>query len=194
MKWISCLIFLAVFSAPSALAQEALNHAEVGVFAHYFRFTPTKSNFVGVGGRLAVNAAPELQFEAEASYDFNRLFTESFSNGSGSVFTSRSDIRVLHGLFGPKLQTGSGPVRLFGTLKAGVINFRFNPAPAIVSGFTSSVRGLRDENTNSVLYPGGGAEAFFGPVGFRLDVGDEIYFNSGAHNNLVVAFGPTIRF
>ena len=33
-----------------------------------------------------------------------------------------------------------------------------------------------------------------GPIGFRLDVGDEIYFNDSAHHNLRVTFGPTIRF
>jgi hypothetical protein len=30
--------------------------------------------------------------------------------------------------------------------------------------------------------------------GLRLDIGDEIYFNHGTHNNLRVAFGPVIRF
>jgi len=54
---------------------------------------------------------------------------------------------LLHGLFWPKLQTGSGPVRVFGTLKGGFINFRFNPNPAIGPGFFSSVRGLRDETS-----------------------------------------------
>jgi hypothetical protein len=194
MKWMLSVIALAFLAAPSAFAQEAPNHVELGVFAHYFRFTPTNSNFAGVGGRFGLNVTRDLQLEAEVSYDFNRVFTESFSNTSGAFFYSRSDIRVLHGLFGPKLQTGSGPVRLFGTLKGGFINFSFSPAPGVAPGFTSSVESLRDNNVSGVFYPGGGAEAFFGPVGLRLDVGDEIYFNSGAHNNLVIAFGPTIRF
>jgi hypothetical protein len=37
-------------------------------------------------------------------------------------------------------------------------------------------------------------EGHLGPIGLRLDVGDEIYFNSGAHHNLSMAFGPYIRF
>jgi hypothetical protein len=37
-------------------------------------------------------------------------------------------------------------------------------------------------------------EGHIGPVGVRLDVGDEIYFNHGAHNNFRTAFGPYIRF
>jgi hypothetical protein len=47
---------------------------------------------------------------------------------------------------------------------------------------------------NAVLYPGGGLEGFLGPLGLRFDVGDEIYFNGGAHHALRVAFGPVIRF
>jgi len=31
-------------------------------------------------------------------------------------------------------------------------------------------------------------------VGLRLEVGDDIYFDSGVRNNLRVSFGPTIRF
>ena len=30
--------------------------------------------------------------------------------------------------------------------------------------------------------------------GLRLNIGDEIYFNHGTHNNLPVAFGPVMRF
>jgi hypothetical protein len=44
------------------------------------------------------------------------------------------------------------------------------------------------------VYPGGGIEAYLGPIGLRIDVGDEIYFQSGAHNNLRLTFGPSIRF
>jgi hypothetical protein len=63
-----------------------------------------------------------------------------------------------------------------------------------VGEFASTVANLRAQNLNAVFYPGGGAEAFWGPIGLRLDVGDEMYFNNGAHNNLRVTFGPTIRF
>ena len=47
-----------------------------------------------------------------------------------------------------------------------------------------------------VLLPeaGGGLEGPLGPVGIRFDIGDEMYFNSGTHNNLRIAFGPYIRF
>jgi len=49
-------------------------------------------------------------------------------------------------------------------------------------------------NTHGVFYPGVGVEAFAGPVGLRLDVGDEMYFLDGAHNNLRIAAGPQFRF
>lgn len=194
MKRILYMVLALLFIAPVTFAQDALNHIEVGVFAHYFRLSSTDSNFAGIGGRLGVNVTNNVQIEAEMSYDFDRAFTEGFAGSTGTVTTVRSDMRVLHGLFGAKLQTGSGPVRLFGTLKGGFVNFRFDPVPATFGNFASSVEDLRDNNVNGVLCPGGGAEAFFGPFGLRLDVGDEIYFNHGAHNNLVVGFGPTIRF
>jgi hypothetical protein len=39
-----------------------------------------------------------------------------------------------------------------------------------------------------------GFEAFAGPIGIRAEVGDDIYFDHGAHNNLKVSFGPQLRF
>ena len=59
---------------------------------------------------------------------------------------------------------------------------------------SSTFQGLRGSNIYGVFYPGGGAEAFWGPFGLRVDVGDEMFFNNGAHNNLRVSFGPTFRF
>jgi hypothetical protein len=44
------------------------------------------------------------------------------------------------------------------------------------------------------LYPAGGLEASLGPVGLRFELGDDIYFNNGAHNNLRITFGPILRF
>jgi hypothetical protein len=185
----------AIIVAPVAHAQGHgdLNHGEVGVFADYFRLQQTRSNFVGLGARAAINAAPHVQIEAEMAYDFNRVFTETFNNGTGTVTTQSSNIKVLHGLFGPKIQT-SGPVRVFITVKGGFTNFRFDPRPASFTGFTGSVDNLRADNVSGTLYPGGGVEAFLGPIGLRADVGDEIIFSNGAHHNWKVTFGPQIRF
>lgn len=192
MKRFAFLILVAGLGfAPLANAQD---HAEVGAFVDYFKLGETGSNFVGLGGRAAVNFTSHLQFEAEMSYDFNRAFTEGFTNTSGgSVAFQNSNLRVLHGLFGPKIQT-SGPVRVFVTLKGGFTDFRFDPEPASFSTFTSSVNNLRANNVDGAVYPGGGVEAFLGPIGLRLEVGDEIFFANGAHNNWKVSFGPQIRF
>lgn len=189
MAWLLLLAGLGI--APVAHAQD---HAEVGAFVDYFKLGETSTNFVGLGGRAAVNVAHHVQLEAEMSYDFNRVFTEGFTDTSGGTVTSvNSNIRVLHGLFGPKFQTG-GPVRLFVTVKGGFANFRFDPTPASFSTFTSSVNNLRANNVDAALYPGGGVEAFLGPIGLRLEVGDEVIFVNGAHNNWKVTFGPQLRF
>ena len=176
--------------APAAQAQ---NHGEAGVFGSYYRQQSTKSNFAGLGARVGFGAR-HVQLEAEMSYDFTQAFTEGFRNNTtGTVTFTRSNFRVLDGLIGPKVQFG-GPVKVFATLKGGVVNFRFDPAPATFATFTSTVSSLRTDNVRGVVYPGVGAEAFLGPIGFRLDVGDEIYFLNGAHNGLRVTFGPAIRF
>jgi hypothetical protein len=189
--------FSALFAALSivpALPAQDFNHGEVGAFADYFRLGQTGNNFVGIGGRAGVNVTSFVQFEAEMSYDFNQVFTEGFQNTSGGTATfASSNMRVLHGLFGPKIQT-KGPVKFFLTAKGGFVNFRFDPVPASFGTFTSSVDNLRTTSVSAAFYPGGGFEAYIGPVGLRLDVGDEMYFAGGTHHNLRISFGPQIRF
>lgn len=193
MKYWMVTIILAVvtFALPSlAVAQD---HGEVGVFADYFRFDRTTPdiNFVGVGGRVAFNIRPSVALEAEMAYDFKRNFTTTFSNGVSTQFVDIST-RPLHALFGPKFQT-RGPFKVFATGKVGFINFSSSVqnAPA---GFESALGGVTDGDTRFALYPGAGVEGFIGPFGLRLEVGDEIYFDDGARNNLKVSFGPQIRF
>jgi hypothetical protein len=179
----------------SLLAQSEYNHGEVGAFADYFRLSATNpnSNLVGVGGRAAFNVSTHVAIEGEMSYDFARNYTSTFSNGVTSE-TVQTRFRLLSGLFGPKFQAGSsGPVRLFVTGKVGFVNFSSTNQGA-TSGFTSAVNDITTGNTRVALYPGTGIEGFWGPIGLRLDAGDEIYFSNGARNNLKVEFGPVIRF
>jgi hypothetical protein len=178
-----------IIFVPIARAQD---HVEVGAFVDYFRLQQTKTNFVGLGGRAAFNIVAPVQFEAEMAYDFSRSFTETFSNGITSS-VQNSKIKVLHGLFGPKLQT-PGPVRVFVTAKGGFVNFRFDTSANSFSGFTSSLQNLRDDNVSGVFYPGGGVEAFLGPFGLRLEAGDEMIFANGVRHNWKVTLGPQIRF
>src|SRR5579863_10264342 len=102
-------IILLFFAAPALFAQGQYDHAEVGVFADYFRLSdssPTQ-NFVGLGGRAAFAIRPSIQLEAEMAYDFKRSYTSTFTNGTSTELVN-TQFRTLHGFFGPKLQTGSG--------------------------------------------------------------------------------------
>jgi hypothetical protein len=189
MKRMAIVLLLGAWFAHPAFAQ-----GEIGAYVDYFRLSQTDTNMAGLGGRLSLKAGPFAQLEAEMSYDFEEAFTEGFTNTSTStVALQRTNIRLLHGLFGPKLHT-PGPIQLFVTLKGGFINFRMDPRPATFATFTSSVENLRANNVSGVLYPGGGLESHIGFLGVRLDVGDEIYFNQGTHHSLRVAFGPVFRF
>lgn len=124
-------------------------------------------------------------------YDFERNYTNTFSNGVTTADV-QSRLRTLHGFFGPKFQTGSGPLRFFVTGKVGFENFTLSGRGA-PTGFATAV-GLGSGSTNFALYPGGGIEAFAGPIGVRAEIGDNIFFNNGMHNNMRISFGPQFRF
>ena len=194
MRKISFFAVLAtiLMVAPAMFAQ---NDGEVGVFADYTRLGTgggNALNYVGVGARVGFNIHPNVALEAEGSYDPNRSY--AYTNNSGGVFnTYNSNLHIAQAMFGPKFQFGTHAVRAFVTVKGGLITFRGgNPS------FIGTVNAIPSGDTDAVLYPGGGLEAFLGPVGLRLDVGDEIYFAGsnagGTHNNLKVTFGPHIRF
>jgi len=170
------------------------DHVEVGVFADYFRLDRTDPtlNYAGLGGRLAFNVHPNIQLEAEMAYDFDRSYTNVFSDGVTTQLVP-SQTHVLQGLFGPKFQTGSGRFRLFATAKAGMISFTTNSQNA-PQGFRSALGAVGNGNAKFLLYPGIGVEGFAGPFGLRLEAGDDIYFDGGARNNFRISFGPTLRF
>lgn len=191
MKRFAVLLVIAMACAvPGAFAQ---NHGEIGVFADYVRLHPVgDANMLGLGGRVGFNVHSALQFEGEFSYDFERTFTATAPGTLGTT-TVRSPLSLLHGLFGPKIQTGGGPIRLFGTVKGGFINFR-RTTGSVTGNFNTQVTGILNGDTNGVFYPGGGIELFGGPIGIRLEVGDIMYFEDGANNNLRVTVGPQFRF
>jgi hypothetical protein len=195
MKRFAFFLILTGWLVPLASAQET-EHAQVGVFADYLRLAQTDTNFAGVGARVGIIAFRNIKLEGEMSYDFDQVFTESFRDSTtGAVIVRRSGLRTLHGEFGPKVNLSEHwHVHPFVTLKGGFIDFRVNHAPATIGTFFSSVDNLRRKNVDGVLYPGGGFEGHAGPLGIRFDIGDEIYFNSGTHNNLRIAFGPYVRF
>ncbi|MBI2818052.1 MAG: hypothetical protein HYX72_14050 [Acidobacteria bacterium] len=205
MKRVAMLLVFTTALCPALFAQDEdeLNHGTVGIYADYFRLRDVASgNFWGLGARASFNVHEFVQLEAEMNYDFERSVTEGFTRTTpGGVLVtpglpldfSRSGLRILHGLFGPKIQS-SGALRPFIVLKGGFINFRFDDRPATFGTFFSSLEDVRSNNVNGVFYPGGGIEMYAGPIGLRLEIGDEMYFSDGAKHNLRIVFGPQIRF
>jgi hypothetical protein len=194
-RFLGIFVVSLFFAVPMLTAQESghMDHVELGAFVNYYRLAdpgPTR-NFLGLGGRVAFGIRPSIQLEAEMAYDFKRDYTSTYSNGI-STSTATSRLRTLHGFFGPKFQTGSGAFRAFVSGKVGFDNFGITNANA-PAGFTNAV-GLGNGATYFALYPSAGIEAFAGPIGLRLEAGDDVFFNGGAHNNLRVSVGPQFRF
>ncbi len=199
MKRIAMILALGSLVVLPAASFAQKDHGEVGAYADYFRLNPgnTATNYVGVGGRLAFNVRPTVAIEAEMNYDFARNYTTTYTTGNGAGATTSfvtSSIRPLTGLFGPKFET-PGPFKVFVTGKVGFVDFSVNNSGNVTTtGATNAVAGVGGSGTHLALYPGGGIEGFFGPIGLRAEAGDEVYLNNGAYNNLRITFGPSIRF
>ena len=84
----------------------------------------------------------------------------------------------------------SGTVRI-AVLKGGFVRFGVTPGAVTFGNFPTV---LTNTGLNGAFYPGVGVEAFAGILGVRAEIGDEIYFANGAHNNLKITAGPAIRF
>jgi hypothetical protein len=196
MKRLAIMTFLALYIAaitPAASAQsDDKNHGNLSVFFNYTRLQPADLNMFGIGGRLGINIHRHIVMEGEMAYDFERSRTQTISNG---VVTStvRSNLRLLHGLFGPKIQT-TGAIRVFALLKGGFVNFGVG-GPVTAGAINNQINNVVDGDTNGVFYPGGGIEFNVGWLGIRAEAGDEIMFlNNGTQNNFRATFGPQIRF
>ena len=192
MKRMAILAVLAaLIAAPGAVFAQTENHVEVGGFAQYYRFDQGGSsqiNFVGLGGRAGFYVNPWASIEGELSYDFERNQTNFFNNGAITSFaTTRT--RSVHGLFGPKFNFGTGNTNLFATGKVGFVNFGTSD-----QSLAQSFGNVDAGNTRFALYPGVGVEGFWGHIGLRTEVGDEIYFSGGPKNNLKISLGPHFRF
>ena len=191
MKRVALLLFLAGWLVPLASAQD---HIQVGAYGDYFRLSQTNTNLAGLGGRVGYKVFSHVMLEGELNYDFDQGYTDHCLSTGCTVTVANSSLKVLHGLFGPKIVAGHGAIRPFVTLKGGFVNFRLDPRPATFGTFTDSVNNLRANNVSGAVYPGAGLEGHLGPVGLRLEAGDEIYFAGNAHHNVRVAFGPFLRF
>lgn len=191
---LSALVLSIAAIAPAASAQSSddKNHGNFGVFADFTRLQPADLNMFGVGARLGVNVHPHVVLEGEMAYDFERNKTQTITSGLTST-TVRSHLRLLHGLFGLKIQS-TGPVRVFGLLKGGIVNFGVG-GPVTAGAINNQIGNIVDGDTDGVFYPGGGVEFNAGWFGFRVEAGDEIMFlNNGHSNNFRATIGPQIRF
>ena len=169
---------------------------EAGIFLDSLSISQTNTDNFGLGARFGYRVHSHVMLEGELAYDYGLNFDEAYRNITNGNITAieRTSIGVTQGLIGPMLEPARGHFRPFVTLKAGFVDFRLSPSLLPYSNVVSSVFGLRTSNLNAALYPAGGVEASLGPVGLRFEIGDEIYFNRGAHNNLRITFGPILRF
>jgi len=187
------VLSIAAFSpAASAQSDDDKNHGNLGVYMDFTRLQPADLNMFGVGARLGINVRKHAVLEGEMAYDFERTKVQTITTG---VITStvRSNLRMLHGLFGLKLQT-TGSVRVFGLLKGGFVNFGVG-GPVTAGTINNQINNIVDGDTNGAFYPGGGVEFNKGWLGVRAEAGDEIMFLSGGmRNNFRATIGPQIRF
>src|SRR5512146_105245 len=193
MKWtVLVIIFCAMLAVTPALFAQSnnddYNHGEVGAFFDFNRLAHTSRNFYGVGGRVGFNVHPNVQFEAEAAYDWNQNFSSSITNVGGGTTIVNSKLRLVHALFGPKFDFTDKAVRPFVTLKGGILNFGTSTTA------TGTLTGIKNGDTNGVFYPAGGIEGFVGWFGIRIEAGDEMYFDNGANHNFRFTAGPQFRF
>lgn len=191
---LSALALCIASFAPAASAQSSddKNHGNFGIYADFTRLQPADLNMFGVGARLGVNVRKHVVVEGEMAYDFERTKTQVITVGN-LTSTVRSNLRMLHGLFGLKIQS-TGPVRFFGLLKGGFVNFGVG-GPVTAGVINNQINNIVDGDTSGVFYPGGGVEFNAGWLGVRAEAGDEIMFLSGgARNNFRATIGPQIRF
>ncbi len=197
LAMLSTLALCFAVIAPAASAQDdknkdTKNHGNLGLYFDFTRIQDADLNMFGVGGRLGFNVRKHVVLEAEMAYDFERTKTQTVTFG-GVTNTFRSNLRILHGLFGPKIQT-TGPVRFFGLIKGGFVNFGVG-GPVTAGVINNQIGNIVDGDTKPAVYPGAGVEFNRGWLGIRIEGGDEIMFlNNGRANNFRATFGPQIRF
>jgi len=191
MRTLTLISFLLLTSL--SFAQQRV---ELGIFLDSLSISQTSTNNLGLGARFGYRVHHDVMLEGELAYDYGINFDEAYLNiSTGSISAiEHTSIGVTHGLFGPTLQRSEGHFHPYATLKAGFIDFRLSTSLLPYSDIASTIFGLRTSNLNAALYPAAGIAATLGPIGLRLEAGDEMYFNHGTNHNLRVAFGPYIRF
>ncbi len=196
--WLLVFLLLTVTVPAAAQSHDNSERGTAGVYFDYTRLQGVPVNLFGVGGRVGINVQKHFAFEGEFAYDFHGDSTSRSCFGSECVFgifnVTTTHAHVLHGLFGPKVQTAGRHLRLFGELKGGFLHLTAdttlteegNPVFIPVSFSTSQ--------THAALFPGGGVELLKQRWGLRVEAGDEIFWSGGAQHNLKLMTGPEFRF
>ena len=192
MRIFVAFVSFLLLATSSSLAQKV----EAGIFLDYLGISQTSTNNFGLGARFGYSVHRDVLLEGEFAYDYGINFDEAYRNIANGNLSAieRTSIGVTQVLIGPKLQPSGGGFRPYVTLKGGFVDFRLSPSLLPYSDVASTVFGLRTSSLNAAIYTAAGVEATLGPIGLRVEAGDEIYFNSGAHNNLRITFGPMLRF
>ncbi len=168
-------------------------HGEIGFYGDYLRFPP--ASLGGPGLKVLVALGRHVALEGEGSYYFNRTFDDVAvdpTTGATSVIHAR--MHATNWLGGLSFSKPSPRIRPFITMKMGLLTINPSSLPAPLVSTNAILNEIRSSHGNFAIFPGGGVEAYSGKWGFRLDIGDEIYFSNGANSNLRITFGPNYVF
>ncbi len=181
------LLTVMALATPAMFGQE--ERGQVSVFADYVRLRHAgNANFWGPGGSLAFNLNNYAALEGSMAYDLEKTVVVSGTDPlTGATFTTNNGLRLWHGEFGPKFQTGFHSAKLYLVLKGGFLHFSSS------QNFANTVGQFGNGDTNGVFYPGVGFEVGK-RFGLRAEVGDLMYFDNGVNHNLRFQVGPKISF
>jgi len=189
VKRLVLIAFLAICFSVAAQAQ----HGEIGFYGDYLRFPPASLGGAGLRGLLAIHR--HVALELEGTYYFNRTFNDTAVDPTtGTTAVVYSHMHATNLLGGVSFSRPSRYVRPFLTMKMGLLTINPSSLPAPLVSTSEILNQIRNSHGNFAIYPGGGVEAYAGKWGFRLDIGDEIYFNNGSNSNLRITFGPNYVF
>lgn len=186
-------LWIGVFASAPALAQ----HFEMGAFVGYAHLDAPDlpQNTVALGGRIDFPFISFVKFEVEGGYDFP-IPDISVSSAGNAVVVTTKEVSGWRANGGLKFQTHGGSYFFF--LKGGAYILQPSVDTRTISGSPPVIGPpvhISTSNVKGTFYPGAGISFFAGPIGFRVDGGDEIFWlNGNARNNLRINFGPTFRF
>lgn len=184
------------FMAPAAFAQLSndnnsnKNLGEFGVYVDFTKLQFAKLYMLGVGGRISFNINPAIAIEGEMAYDLPQSVSQT-TTAVGVTTTTSANIRLIHGLGGVKIQTHGKSARAFGVLKGGILNFGLSGTNGAA---LNQIGAIKDGDTKPVFYPGAGVEFKIGRVWFRIEGGDEIFWDNGPNHNFKIMAGPQFHF